>query len=210
MNLVRANEIRLHLCNGERHTYYQDGLTLAPSIVDDSDREIFHRAGLIHDGEKLILDYHGQDVFGITVLAMWPYETFFERERLLGIVVKEIGYGATSKGEPEWNQSGTGLGQNSSRMLKIFTEIEFSTGTKLFLEFTQVAEEGISEELVLNHIFSHPSLCCRRIGGGLSIWNTEHIVSWSNFPRLVVGSESEHLSEICDTLRSSVPILQVY
>jgi hypothetical protein len=210
MNLLFASEIGLHLATGRRHTFYQEGLFLVPSISDDSDPSIFDRPGYVHDGEKVITKYGGNDVFGITVLARWPYDFFFERERALGIVVREIGQDGEGAHQINcacnWNSTPFVVNPATDRRPKIYSELQFKTGMKLFLEFTQIAEEGICEDTVLHHIFSHSSLCCRRLGGGLSIWNTDHIVSWQSFPRLVVMTGNE----LVDLAGEPLPAFQIH
>ena len=218
MNPISATSIRLHLTSGLRHTYHRVGLSLVANIFDDSDGDIFTRPGLIFDGEKVLDEYSGDDIIGVTVMAKWPYEHFFERERSLGIMAVELNSKPSfSDGCSEETRAGSHsrprVATIGERRRKIYTEIEFLGGKKLRVEFSQLVEPGINESAVVNHIFSHSSLTCRRIEGGLSIWNTDRIVSWTNFPQVEVHSASKALKEsyeVSKSLSESVPILKLH
>ena len=193
MNSIFASEIRLYLANGQRHRYFQEGVSLVANIFDDSDVDIFTRSSLIYNGERNVTEYAGQDVVGLSVFARWPNEYFFARERSLGVIVKDIGIesgtvGRSNEAESKLVLKPKDVSRIEKRSPRINSEIEFVSGVRLFLEFTQMVEQGISEPTVLNYIFSHPSLCCRRLGGGLSIWNTAHIISWEHGPQIAKPS----------------------
>ena len=216
MNLLTADEIRLHLCNGQKHTYFQDGLSLLANIYDDSDPDIFRRQGIIRNSKKVISNYKGKEVVGLMLRPKCQFEYFFERERSHGIVVTEIGCESSNRTPHDYvpasyEQSGV-VKPIVNERVTIFTELEFYSGLKVFLEFSQVPEIGIDELAVINHIYSHSSLCCRRLGGGLSIWNTDHILKWTNFPRLEVQPELSDSSDARASTKgfySSVPEFQL-
>ncbi len=216
MNLLTAREIRLHLRNGQKHSYFQDGLSLIGNIQDDTDPDIFRRQGIIRNPKKVISNYQGNEVVGMVLQPNCMFDYFFERERTLGIVVTEIGCESSNRTPHDYVPAG----QNQpwvtkpiiNRRIAIFTELEFDSGLKVFLEFCQVPETGIDELAVINHIYSHSSLCCRRLGGGLSIWNTDHILKWTNFPHLEMQqgigvTSSPRESKGCTSVAGSLQLI---
>jgi hypothetical protein len=71
----------------------------------------------------------------------------------------------------------------------VLSEVEFSNGARLFLEFSEVTALSIDERSTMHHLFTHPSLLCR-VPGGFSVWNTAHMVSWSHYPKLHIPIDS--------------------
>lgn len=203
MNILTADEIRLHLCSGQKHTYHHEGISLHHGIHDDLDPDIFRRQNLIQDESKVVSHYPGKEVIGVMIRPTWPFDFFFERERSLGIIVTEIGSESTNRTPhdvvQEAQQQVRAAKPILDRRTSIFTELEFDSGIKVFLEFSQFPEKGIDELAVINHIFSHSSLSCRRLGGGISIWNTDHILQWTNYPQLDVQQEIGATSDQRDT-----------
>ncbi len=132
MNILSADEIRLHLCNGQKHTYFRDGLSLLGNIYDDSDPDIFRRQGIIRDSKKEISNYEGKEVIGLMLRPKLPFEYFFERERSLGIVVTEIGCESSNRTpydcvSARHEQSGV-VKELDKKRATIITELEFCSG----------------------------------------------------------------------------------
>ena len=207
MKFLAANEIRLHLCNGQKHTYFQDELSLLENIHNDSDPDIFRRQGIIRNRNKVISNYKGKEIIGVILRPECPFDYFFERERSLGVVVTEIGCESANRTPhdyvPAREELFGAVKPIVNNRIAIFTELEFESGLKVFLEFSQVPETSIDELAITSHIFSHSSLCCRRLGGGLSIWNTDHILRWTNFSRPDLNRELSDPGEIRSESKTS-------
>jgi hypothetical protein len=170
--------IQLHLSTGRKHWFYQENADLVANICSDLDGQIFTRASLIIDGAEDVTAFPGQALIGITILTDPLPETFFERERLARTVVTQI-----SQETFQYRRLQL-LSKLEGYRSTLLSELEFTSGERLFLQFSEVAVNGMGERNVLNHLFSRPSLSCRRLEGGFSIWNTSHIVSWSHYPKL--------------------------
>ncbi|MBI5708061.1 MAG: hypothetical protein HZC36_13855 [Armatimonadetes bacterium] len=176
--MFQPTGIQLHLITGRKHMFYQDKPELVAAICNDLDGQIFARSSLILDSADDVTAFPGQALIGITIMTDPLPEFFFERERSAKTIITQI-----SQETFQYRRLQI-ISKVEGRMGVILSELEFASGERLFLEGTAIAASGMSERSALSHLFAGPSLWCRRLEGGFSIWNTAHIVSWSHYPKL--------------------------
>ena len=184
MNEIQPTGIQLHLITGNKPMFYQEDSGLVALICADLDGRVFTRPSLIIESREDVTAFPGHALVGITVLTDPLPASFLEHERLTKAVVSEI--------SPETFkiQRLRNLAKVEGTRGPMLCEIELTSGDRLFLELSEVAENGIDERSSMHHLFSRPSIACRRLEGGFSIWNTAHIVSWSHYPKLEVPAGS--------------------
>jgi hypothetical protein len=185
--------IQLHLITGNRCMFYQEQPELVEKICKDMDGHIFSRASLIIEGKEDVSAFPGSALIGITVLTDPLPEFFYERERLSGTVITQL--------SPERFQLRriNDLAKVEGERSAVLSQIEFVSGERLYLEFSEVAVSGFAERKALNNLFLNPSLSCRRLEGGFTIWNTAHMVSWSHYPKMEVPMNAWQADSIANT-----------
>lgn len=196
METYQSTGIQIHLTTGDKPMFYQELPELVAKICNDLDGRIFTRTSLIIESGEHITTFPGHAMIGITILIDVLPDGFLQREKDSNITISQIseesfhlrrlGYMAKVEG-----QKGTSL-----------CELQFVSGERLFLEFIEVAVSGMGERTELHHLFAHPSLSCRRLEGGFSIWNTAHIVSWSHYPKIEVPINSWPAESLAGHARS--------
>jgi hypothetical protein len=185
--------IQLHLTTGRKHMFYQEDVELIAKICDNLDGQIFSRASLIIDSVDEVTAFPGHALMGITILIDPLPACIFERERLSKTVVAQISFEAFQSRRLD------DMSKVEGQRGAVLSELEFVSGERLFLESSEIAASAMAERNALHHLFSRPSLSCRRLGCGFSVWNTAHIVSWSHYPKLKVPSDAwrvDSLSEL--------------
>lgn len=178
MSGTQAAGIQLHLTTGRKHWFYQENAELVATILGDLDGHIFSRNSLVINGEDEVSSFPGSALLGITVLTHSLPGCFLEKEKLSKTVVTQISLETFQSGRLQLIAKYEGIRG------KLLSEIEFVSGERLYLEFSEIAVSAMDERSVMHNLFSRPSLSCRRLEGGFSIWNTSHIVSWSHYPKL--------------------------
>ncbi len=178
--ICQPTGVQLQLVTGRRYMFYQEDPTLATSICNDLDNQIFSRPSLIVDSVEEVTAFPGHALLSITILVEMLPESFFAKERLSKTVTTQI---TLEEFESRRRQN---IAKEEGKRGAVVSELEFVNGERLYLEFSEIAASAMGERNALYHLFSHPSLWCRRLGGGFTIWNTAHIVSWSHHPKLDV------------------------
>lgn len=176
--------IQVHLLTGRKHMFYQEDPQLVEAIAQNLSGQIFSRPSLIIDGRDGSMSFPGHAIVGITVVSDPLPESFLKREQASNVVVTQIS--AETFHIQRLRLKATLEGVQSA----LLSEIEFVGGERLYLEFCELGVSGLQERSALGHLFSSPSISCRRADNGFSIWNTAHIVSWSNFPKREVPSNA--------------------
>lgn len=182
--ICQPTGVQLQLVTGRRYMFYQEDLTLATSICNDLDNQIFSRPSLIVDSVEEVTAFPGHALLSITILVEELPESFFAKERLSKTVTTQI---TLEEFESRRRQN---IAKEEGKRGAVVSELEFVNGERLYLEFSEIAASAMGERNALHHLFSHPSLWCRRLGGGFTIWNTAHIVSWSHHPKLEVPANA--------------------
>ncbi len=203
MNSFQPTGIQLHLITGNKCMFYQESPELVAKICNDMDGRIFSRSSLIIEGKDDVSAFPGNALIGITILTDPLPEFFYERERQSGTVITQI--------SPERYQLRRiqDLAKLEGERSAILSEIEFISGERLYLEFSEVAVNGFAERKVLHNLFSKPSLSCRRMEGGFTIWNTAHMVSWSHYPKMEVPTNAWSAESIAQTALVETEALQI-
>jgi hypothetical protein len=184
MKNLQPAGIQLHLITGRKRLFYQEDAEIVSEICNDLDGQIFSRASLVMNSADDTTAFPGPSLIGITVLTDPLPDSFLERERTSKTVVTQISSETFQYKRLQLMSKVEGV-----RGL-ILSELEFASGEHLFLEFSEVAKSGLGERNALQHLFARPSLSCRRLDCGFSIWNTSHIVSWSHYPKLEAPSNA--------------------
>ena len=195
--------IQIHLTTGRKHLFYQANSGLIQNICDDLEGQVFKRPSLNIESINHVTTFPGQAMIGITILADPIPDCFYERERLTKAIVTQISAEAFQLRRLKY------IAKVEGERGKTISELEFVSGERLYLEFNEVAGNSIDERNLMHHLFSNPSLCCRRLEGGFSIWNTAQIVSWSHYPKLEVpvnAWQAESLAELAtaDTIEPAM------
>jgi hypothetical protein len=175
---INPTSIQLHLITRRKPTYFQDDAYQVAKIFDELEGHIFTRGSLLIDGEDDVIAYAGHALIGVTVNTQLLPKSLTEREALMKAVITQITWEDFQR-RRECKQEKI-VGERTY----VVSELEFVTGELLFLEFNEIALGAMGERSVLQHLFSRPSLFCRTLDGGFSVWNTAHIVSWSHYPKL--------------------------
>jgi len=203
MEYQNTTGIQLHLITGHKLLYYQQNAEISTAICNDLDGHIFSRASLVIESIDHVTSVPGNAMIGITVLVNNLPDSFLEREKLSGSKITQI--------SPESFQlrrlrdSPRVEGHRSPTL----SEIEFVSGEHLFHEINEVAVNGLGERDALHHLFKRPSLSCRRLEGGFSIWNTAHIVSWTHFPKLEVPNNAWAAEALVERLPGELKIVNL-
>lgn len=184
MDNYQAIVIQLHLTTGHERMFYQEDPGLVAKICDDLDRSIFSRASLIIESTEDVAAVPGNALIGITILTDPLPTSFYERERTSQTVVTQISHETFHLRRLQY------MSKVQGQRNPILCELEFVSGGHLFLEFSEIGASGMGERNALTHLFTRPSLFCRRLEGGFSIWNTAHIVSWSHYPKMEVPANA--------------------
>lgn len=184
MNPIQATSIQIHLTSGRKHMFYQEDAGLVERICDDLDGHVFARNSLIIEASDDITAFPGHAIIGITILTDPLPQSFYERERLSHSIIVQISQESFEFRRLQDLAKITGTRSSS------LCHLEFVSGEHLFLEFSDIAENGLEERFALHNLFTRPSLHSRRPDGGFSIWNTAHIVSWSRYPKVEVPTHS--------------------
>ncbi len=184
--------IQLHLVTGHKKMFYQERANLVAKICDDLDGRIFTRASLILDGTDDVTAFQGTALLGITILTDPLPESFYQREKLSNVVVTQISQESFQLRRLQYMSNVEGERGPS------LSTLEFISGECLFLEFSEIAESGMAQRDSLFHLFTRPTISCRRLEGGFSIWNTAHIVSWSHYPKLEVPANSWQVESLAE------------
>src|SRR6185503_12232370 len=119
--------------------------------------------------------FPGHALIGITILTDPIPESYLDREKISKTIVNQI-----SQETFQFRRLQL-MAKIEGQRGFLLSELEFASGERLFLESSEIAANAMGERAALNHLFSKPSLSCRRLDFGFSIWNTAHIVSWSHY-----------------------------
>jgi hypothetical protein len=180
MARTQPTGIQLHLITGNKRMFYQENAELVAKICNDLDGQIFARASLIIDGPDDVTAFPGHAIVGITILTDPLPACFYEKESASKTVITQITFETFQYKRLQLHAKVEG------ERGTVLSELEFANGEHLFLEFSEIAVSGLDERKTLHNLFTRPSLSCRRLEVGFSIWNTSHIVSWSLYPKLEV------------------------
>lgn len=170
--------IQIHLASGNKRMFYQDNAEQADRILKDLDGRVFTRDTVIIEGPDAIHAFPSNELIGISIITDLMPESFMEMERASETVVSQIAQDAYLFQHHQY------LTKVVGKMSSTFSELEFVSGERLFFEMQGITENIPGERFALNHLFKSPSLFCRRLHGGFSIWNTRKVVSWTLYPKL--------------------------
>ena len=189
MENLQPITIHLHLTSGLKRVFHQDNPRLIATIFDEFDGRLFTQPTLIIESRDSVTAFSSHSLIGISILTDQVPNSLSLREGRSKTVVTEITQENYLQLRHQNIPKVEGIRSN------ILSEIVFVSGQHLYLEFSEIAIGGMGERAELHHQFSNPSLACRRLGGGFSLWNTAQIVSWSHSPKLESPDTSWNLEE---------------
>ena len=195
--------IQLHLVTGHKLMFVQEDSALVAAICNDLDGNVFKRASLIVNGEDDVTSVPGSALIGITILTDPLPQSFVDREAVAQTVITQI-----SKETFQFKRlrhMANVEGERSST----FSELEFVSGEHLFLQNSEIAESSMGQRNSLHHLFTRPSLWCRRLDGGFSVWNTAHIVYWSQYPKVDVPANSWPAESVPQLIHAEAKLVNV-
>lgn len=167
-------EISLHLSNGRTHRFVQNDPSLAQQTIEQIGPKIFSRPSLIISGSHRSSAYAAASLLGVSLQGV-PEESL-ESARPVAQEITEADYLA--------KQPGMAPAVPGEPLVSV-VEIEFSSGHRLWLELhVAQASSPMKGRHLLNNIFSLPTLVCRNLDGGLSLWNVGQMVSSCLTPEL--------------------------
>ncbi len=177
-------EINLHLVNGTTHHFIQNDPALAQEILHQISPKVFTRPSLVISGNNRSAAYAGSALVGISIVM----ETLPEELLHLGPLpmlpweITESHFRDRQQAMPIRREDGPAAA---------VVEIEFTNGHRLWLEFqAPKAASEMQQRHLLHNVFSLPGLMCRRLDGGVSLWNGAQMVSCSFTPELDPPSNS--------------------
>ena len=177
-------EIDLHLINGGTHKFIQNDPVLAQRVLQQISPRIFTQPSLVVTGYNRSAAYAGATLIGISLLVETIPDDLLKSGPLptLPLEITQADYQARQSAMPA-----VGEGQTPVSVL----EIEFTSGHRLWLEVARpAATSGLQERHLLHNLFSMPGLLCRRLGGGVSLWNGAQMASCSFTPELDAPSNA--------------------
>lgn len=195
--------IQLHLITGRKHMFYQENPDLVAIICADLDGQIFTRESLIIDSAEDTTAFPGHALIGITILTDPIPDSYLHREQVSKTVVTQI-----SQETFQFRRLQLMAKVEGERGL-LLSELEFASGERLFLESSEIAANEMGERAALNHLFAKPSLSCRRLDCGFSIWNTKHIISWSHYPKLDVPGNAWPAENLPETVLADAKVVKM-
>ena len=203
MSIFQPTGIQLHLITGRKHMFYQENPDLVAIICADLDGQIFTRESLIIDSADDTTAFPGNALIGITILTDPIPESYLEREKTSKTIVNQI-----SQETFQFRRLQL-MAKIEGQRGFLLSELEFASGERLFLESSEIAANAMGERAALNHLFSKPSLSCRRLDCGFSIWNTAHIVSWSHYPKLEVPGNAWPAEILPETVLADAKVVKL-
>ena len=177
-------EIDLHLINGRTHKFIQNDPALAQRILRQISPKIFTQSSLVVTGYNRSAAYAGATLIGISLLMETIPEELLNTGPLpaLPLEITQADYEAKQSA-----MLSAGGGQPPVSVL----EIEFTSGRRLWLEVPMPpVTSGMQERHLLHNLFSMPGLLCRRLGGGVSLWNGAQVASTAFTPELDAPSNA--------------------
>ena len=182
-NSIHPIEIHLHLVSGRTHIYSQNDLNLARKICDAIDGSIFNKPSIIIESDNDMNTFPGTALLGISVYSEPLPDSYLKHELGTNTTVRKISHA-------QYQESYGQIAEKSEGQRElVLSEVEFVNGARIYLEINEIAAFSADERSAMHHLFSHPALICRVIGG-FSIWNIAHIVSWSHYPKMNVPIDS--------------------
>ena len=197
MEQLQSIGIQIHLVNGLKRTFHQDNPSYIEAICKDLDTKLFSRPSLIIEGDDEVTSFPGHCIVGVSILSEPLPDFFYDREQMTKSVVTEISEESFLKRRNQDQPKTPGVRSN------VLSEIVFTSGQHLFIEFNEIAIGGFGERAELHKLFTNPALACRRLFGGFSLWNTAQMVSWTHYPKLETPDNSWRAEAVVEA--SSIP-----
>lgn len=174
-------ELHLHLVNGSTHKFMQHNPQVVEQILPQLNPRIFTQPTLVLFGQNTVNTYPSSALIGISLIMEPLPESLLRltRDPALGVVDMQELAVADYQAKKRVAQPIV-AGQPAVSL----HEIEFVSGHRLWVEVSiQAAANKMEERQLVKHAFEGPNLVCRRLGGGLSIWNRAQMVSYSFSPK---------------------------
>lgn len=181
-------ELHLHLANGRTHKWVQNDEELAAQIIAQITPKIFAQPSLVLHDESSVTAYPGTALLGLSVLMEEIPETLLQ---LIGSPsTHSAGMWAITEDEYAAKQRAVQPIIDGEPFLMLI-EIELSNGQRIWIEnHLKKAVPAMQQRQILHQIFEKPTFACRRLDGGLSVWNRAHFVSFSLRPKPTVPANS--------------------
>ena len=158
---------------------------LAQRMLQQISPRVFTQSSLVITGYNRSAAYAGATLIGISLLMDVIPEDLLNSGPLptLPLEITQADYQARQSAILT-----AGEGQPPASV----AEIEFTSGHRLRLEVSMpLVISGLQERHFLHNLFSTPlGLMCRRLGGGISLWNGAQMASCSFTPELDAPSNA--------------------
>lgn len=163
-------EIELYLTSGNTHTFIQNDPTAVRQILRQIGPKVFAQPSLVLYGQSRVMAYPGSALVGLRLRMDPQLNPWLLRDA--SPFIQEITQEEYQAKQRMDRTSGV------SSPLSLFTEAEMISGRRLWFEVeVPAAADGFGERQMLHHVFTLPSVVCRGLGGGLSLWNRAQMVS---------------------------------
>lgn len=164
-------EMELYLTSGNTHTFTQDDPAAVRQILHQLGPKVFAQPSLVLYGASRVMAYPGSALVGLRLRMESQVDPWLLRDA--SPFIHEI----TQEEYLDKQRQGNPLG-GLNKPLSLFTEAEMVSGRRLWFEVeVPPAADGFGERQMLHHVFTLPSIVCRGLGGGLSLWNRAQMVS---------------------------------
>ncbi|BDI28771.1 hypothetical protein CCAX7_008220 [Capsulimonas corticalis] len=169
-------ELHLYLKNGDTHKFVQHDPELIRQTLSQINHKVFAQPALLIHGDDVATAYPGSALNGIgVVIDPVPEELLRLDPHGLMEQISEEDY------QFERRRAAPII---EGRPFVMLSEIGFSSGLKLWLKaHVSEAAMGLQERQMLHNTFAPPTVVCRRMGGGVSIWNRAQMLSYSFSPK---------------------------
>lgn len=192
MESLKPLTIHIHLVTGVTRVFRQENPEFIAVICNDLDGKLFSQSTLIIDSADEAIAFSGQALMGVSILTDQIPNSISMRETMSRTRVTQI----TKENFIELR--GQKIPKVEGIRSNILSEIVLTSGQHIYLESSEIAIGGMGERAEMHHLFANPSLACRKLGGGFTIWNTAHIVSWSHSPKLEAPGNSWSAVEVAN------------
>ena len=171
-------ELIIHLASGTTHRFFQNDPQLVEQTVQQLNPKIFSQDVVPVHGENLLAAYPGKLLEGVSVVINplpQKWQDF--------IPVHDLGIADSREITEADYLMKRGRLNPAAQPFTMLIAAEMASGHRFWVE--EVAGESNPQEVVrrpsferhiVHTIFTRPPLVCRRLGGGLSLWNRAHMV----------------------------------
>lgn len=167
-------ELHLHLHDGTTRTFVQNDKKLVRQIVPQIGPCLFSQPALLLYGQDQVTAFPGSALVGVSLLMDPMPDELLQLEPFPCFEITHEDYQAA-------RQAAKGIAEEDRSFMA--GAIEMDTGRHFWIAVpVSQTRWGFAERQMLHTLLSLPCIICRRVGGGISLWNRSQIRSCSFSP----------------------------